>query len=162
MKVGGDSVNERTVIAKFTGTDGSLGYRYGRVYTLRVREPGQRWPVEIVGGGTPCPYSSRQKFRENWQAQGEVGDSMNVHEGLRERLAIRAKKLLHELDASSYLRTVEEEAEFFIDSLTLTELIEAADAVEFGMSCRCGACNVLRDRYRTARAKTLGEGGRDD
>lgn len=52
---------------RFIGTDGSLGYRKGQVYVLVVDRPGEKYPVQIVGGGVPCPYSSEAAFRENWE-----------------------------------------------------------------------------------------------
>jgi len=54
------------VIARFIGTDGSLGYRTGQVYRLDVRraiftdKPSIRSPYA-------CPYGSWAAFWANWE-----------------------------------------------------------------------------------------------
>jgi hypothetical protein len=66
-----------TTKAIFTGLD-SLGYVHGQTYTLEVIEPS--WFQRLVHGWPPtwrviitvpyfCPYSSQDKFRENWSVQ---------------------------------------------------------------------------------------------
>lgn len=55
---------------RFTGTDGSLGYRNGKVYDLRIqRIAGAEHPITIrrrTGFGL-CPYRSEQAFWANWE-----------------------------------------------------------------------------------------------
>lgn len=65
--------------AKFIGTDGSLGYRYGQIYELE-QQVNVAWAdlhnlhvgvsplvVRRKGGSGFCPYSSEQAFRANWE-----------------------------------------------------------------------------------------------
>lgn len=53
----------------FIGKDGSLGYRTGRVYRLRVSSV-FHYPVFIKRTDSPlgaCPYSSEAAFWQNWE-----------------------------------------------------------------------------------------------
>lgn len=52
---------------RFDGLDGSLGYRAGREYALTIRRP-STFPgadLDIIAGGSPCPYTEAG-FRRNW------------------------------------------------------------------------------------------------
>lgn len=55
--------------ARYIGTDGSLGYRTGKAYYLRVaRAPLSSTPITVrrrLGFGL-CPYASEAAFRRNW------------------------------------------------------------------------------------------------
>jgi hypothetical protein len=55
--------------ARFVGTDGSLGYRYGETYTLVVRRDHPYWSVTIrrEDGSGFCPYASEEAFERNWK-----------------------------------------------------------------------------------------------
>ena len=52
-------------IFRFTGEDGSLGYRNGKVYLLEVELMNANMPTIT----TPkfCPYSSWESFLDNWE-----------------------------------------------------------------------------------------------
>lgn len=68
---------------RFTGEDGSLGYRKGRDYDLVLAMPGERGhAVQIVAGGEPCPYSSVASFERNWE---RVADKTSVERLLKDR-----------------------------------------------------------------------------
>lgn len=64
---------------RFVGEDGSLGYRTGRTYYLRItRAPLSSTPVTIRrrSGFGLCPYASEEAFRANWQP---VSDDFGSH-----------------------------------------------------------------------------------
>jgi hypothetical protein len=57
---------------RFIGTDGSLGFRKGRVYSVSIDKPGPRHAIEIrvlktTGVGIRVPYGSENSFGANWQ-----------------------------------------------------------------------------------------------
>lgn len=54
------------MIARFTGQDGSLGYRHGQVYHLDVRTNLRGDKPRIVRP-RPCPYGSWAAFWANWE-----------------------------------------------------------------------------------------------
>lgn len=55
---------------RFVGEDGSMGYRTGQIYRLRIERPGRSWPVAVTGlepHGPWCPYGSEDAYVRNWQ-----------------------------------------------------------------------------------------------
>jgi len=52
------------IMAKFIGTD-SLGYEYGKKYTLKVSEV-KGISVTRIDGTGKCPYQSLSAFLKNW------------------------------------------------------------------------------------------------
>ena len=50
----------RTILARFIGQDGSLGYRNGENYLLTVRGNEIVKPIR-------CPYGSVEAFLRNWE-----------------------------------------------------------------------------------------------
>lgn len=59
-------------VYRFVGEDGSLGYRKGSLYVLKLSR-GRYARVVIrestgieVPNGLPCPYGSETAFRANW------------------------------------------------------------------------------------------------
>lgn len=53
------------VVAKFRGADGSLGYRKGKDYLLRV-SLGKYLMIKRLDGTGICPYSGIKTFLNNW------------------------------------------------------------------------------------------------
>ena len=51
---------------RFTGMDGSLGYKHGRIYCLQIVGRGAFTAIKIEAP-IPCPYDSWEKFFENWE-----------------------------------------------------------------------------------------------
>lgn len=54
-----------TIQATFTGTDGSMGYRTGQQYTLKLATT-HGVAVTRVDGSGKCPYASLSAFLANW------------------------------------------------------------------------------------------------
>jgi len=54
------------ITATFAGQDGSLGYRKGVVYTLKLRNTGGVTIRRSDGSGA-CPYASLSAFFRNWK-----------------------------------------------------------------------------------------------
>lgn len=55
--------------ATFKGEDGSLGYRFGESYLLKLTQPRQLYGAKIqieCIGHEPCIYSTLNKFLDNW------------------------------------------------------------------------------------------------
>ena len=60
--------------AIFTGEDGSMGLRNGRVYIIELKSyPNHIWPYVVrwvdptTNKGKGCPYSSESAFHKNWK-----------------------------------------------------------------------------------------------
>lgn len=51
---------------KFIGKDGSLGYKFGAIYDIKIETIGDYIYV-LSEGHLRCPYSSLEKLLENWQ-----------------------------------------------------------------------------------------------
>lgn len=51
--------------ATFRGEDHSLGFRHGRIYTIRAYTRGDG-KIQMVHPEHSCPYDSEELFRENW------------------------------------------------------------------------------------------------
>lgn len=51
-----------TVVARFKGQQGSLGYVCGKVYILTIHNN----YIKRADGTGVCPYSSLEAFFENW------------------------------------------------------------------------------------------------
>lgn len=54
--------------AKFIGEDGSLGYKYGKIYKLNINGFYSTTTIRILRDDNQgvCEYSSFEKFLENW------------------------------------------------------------------------------------------------
>jgi hypothetical protein len=63
------------VKARFVGEDGSLGYRHGKEYTLKVSEGVFFYALKVertglqkfMYGAGACPYKTVDSFKKNWQ-----------------------------------------------------------------------------------------------
>lgn len=91
-----DKRNKREItklIARFIGTDGSMGYRHGQIYTLHISQreysflhPFTRKSVDVkvtIIGPPPlsmCPYTSWKTFRQNWEIIDPKGGEVERHE----------------------------------------------------------------------------------
>ena len=56
---------------KFIGMDGSLGYRKGQIYNLKIRIPmaheyNAGWII-IIQSPNFCPYRTIEAFLDNWE-----------------------------------------------------------------------------------------------
>lgn len=55
---------------KFIGTDGSMGFRHGREYKVKVWSDYEyiwvTYKEWLFGPKISCPYSGPQRFAENW------------------------------------------------------------------------------------------------
>ena len=61
-------VNPESGLYRFTGTDGSLGYRTGNRYRLSITLVTQNGVQHIwVTFPFQCPYSSTESFYANWE-----------------------------------------------------------------------------------------------
>lgn len=61
------------MIARFIGEDGSMGYRKGQEYELRLVSPGTIGVLAVQrtsDGGGLCPYGSEGAFLRNWEPLG--------------------------------------------------------------------------------------------
>lgn len=55
------------LIAKFIGKDGSMGFRTGRKYIIKIEQDENNnwiWIREILG--RYCPYQSMNTLKKNW------------------------------------------------------------------------------------------------
>jgi hypothetical protein len=67
---------------RFTGADGSLGYRAGETYRLEVRTVDLNGRVPQIVRPYVCPYGSWDAFWRNWQWMGsEDGRAAGRREG---------------------------------------------------------------------------------
>lgn len=61
------------VVARFIGSDGSLGYKRGHhTYRLTLHQLGKTILVVPSGKSTktlPCPYANLELFLQNWQIE---------------------------------------------------------------------------------------------
>lgn len=57
--------HKQKATATFEGVDGSLDFRHGRKYRLKVRFYSDG-TVVISGAGSGCTYGSFEKFIQNW------------------------------------------------------------------------------------------------
>lgn len=68
--------------ARFVGEDGSLGYRKGAIYSLRMdpTPTNPDWAVVVwrSDGSGMCPYSSNAAFKRNWELLEDEGDTMEL------------------------------------------------------------------------------------
>lgn len=60
--------------AKFIGKDGSMGFRTGCYYWVRIKEDYDKhwlWVRELFG--LYCPYTSTKTLEENWEIKHKQG-----------------------------------------------------------------------------------------
>jgi hypothetical protein len=55
---------------KFIGKDGSMGFKHGKVYDVRLTS-NTIWIWVHTDVGLYCPYSSPQAFADNWASVKE-------------------------------------------------------------------------------------------
>jgi hypothetical protein len=55
--------NTTVGLFRFKGEDGSLGYRKGRIYRLKITG----WQIICIQLPYRCPYDSWELFFENWE-----------------------------------------------------------------------------------------------
>ena len=56
--------------ARFVGSDGSMGFRKGKVYDVRLFTTDNY--VWVQYRGVTCPYSSFSKLLENWESVDKI------------------------------------------------------------------------------------------
>jgi hypothetical protein len=65
LRAQGRASNNMVIQAVFTGTDGSMGYRKGELYSLKVAGS-HGVAVQRLDGTGKCPYQSLSAFLANW------------------------------------------------------------------------------------------------
>lgn len=55
------------MLAKFIGTDGSMGFKKGKIYNINIKEQLNTIEVRTRNERLWCPYSSMEAFLKNWK-----------------------------------------------------------------------------------------------
>lgn len=57
----------RIVLAEFIGTNGSMGFKKGKIYNINIKEQLNVIVLRTMDGKLWCPYSSMEAFYKNWK-----------------------------------------------------------------------------------------------
>lgn len=65
-------MNPDKIRLRFIGTDGSMGLRTGKVYSVsiytKLGDIVVNWSIEDTTGNKCCPYSSLKTLCKNWES----------------------------------------------------------------------------------------------
>ena len=69
--------------AIFIGTDGSMGFKRGEIYTIELSYDDNRDWLIVRSGRLWCPYSNLTSLLKNWEICGIKNEGSNIRDLLK-------------------------------------------------------------------------------